>query len=144
MTERSGAVGQSWPRADAEAKVRGTFRYTADEPAGRCCYVGVHRASRPHARIGSVRTDAAREVPGVVAVVTGADLYAALGDRLLSGPAFADQPALAFERVRYVGEPVAAVLAWDLATARSAAGRVCVGYEDLPGPSCSPPGTGWR
>jgi CO/xanthine dehydrogenase Mo-binding subunit len=68
MTERSGAVGQSWPRADAEAKVRGTFRYTADEPAGRCCYVGAHRASRPHARIGSVRTDAAREVPGVNAV----------------------------------------------------------------------------
>ena len=45
MTERNGAVGQSWPRADAEAKVRGTFRYTADEPAGRCCYVGVHRAA---------------------------------------------------------------------------------------------------
>jgi CO/xanthine dehydrogenase Mo-binding subunit len=132
MTERGGAVGQSWPRADAEAKVRGTFRYTADEPAGRCCYVGVHRASRPHARIRSVHTGAAREVAGVVAVVTGADLHAALGDRLLTGPAFADQPALAVERVRYAGEPVAAVLAWDLATARSAAGRVCVGYEDLP------------
>ena len=132
MTERGGAVGQSWPRADAEAKVRGTFRYTADEPAGRCCYVGVHRASRPHARIRSVHTRAAREVPGVVAVLTGADLHAALGDRLLTGPAFADQPALAVERVRYAGEPVAAVLAWDQATARSAAGRVCVGYEDLP------------
>jgi CO/xanthine dehydrogenase Mo-binding subunit len=132
MTERSGAVGQSWPRADAEAKVRGTFRYTADEPAGRCCYVGVHRADRPHARIRSVGTGAAREISGVVAVVTGADLHAALGDRLLSGPAFADQPALAVERVRYVGEPVAAVLAWDQATARSAAGRVCVGYEHLP------------
>ena len=133
MTEPGHAVGQNWPRADAEAKVRGTFRYTADEPAGRCCYAGVHRASRLHARIRSVRTDAARDVPGVVAVVTGADLHLALGDRLLSGPAFADQPALAFERVRYAGEPVAAVLAWDRATARSAAGLVRVSYEDLPG-----------
>jgi CO/xanthine dehydrogenase Mo-binding subunit len=132
VTERGGAVGQSWPRADAEAKVRGTFRYTADEPVGRCCYVGVHRASRPHARIRSVSTDAARDVPGVVAVVTGADLYQALGDRLLTGPAFADQPALAVGRVRYAGEPVAAVLAWDQASARSAAGLVRVRYQDLP------------
>lgn len=128
----AGAVGQRWARADAEAKVRGTFRYTADEPVGRCCYVGVHRASRPHARIVSVDTAAARAVPGVAAVVTGADLYRALGDRLLSGPAFADQPPLAFGRVRYAGEPVAAVLAWDLVTARAAADEVYVEYEDLP------------
>ena len=91
----TGAIGQRWLRADAEAKVRGTFRYTADEPVGRVCYVGVHRASRPHARIVAVHTEAARAVPGVAAVVTGADLYRALGDRLLSGPAFRDQPALA-------------------------------------------------
>jgi CO/xanthine dehydrogenase Mo-binding subunit len=133
VTSDTGAVGARWPRVAAEAKVRGTFRYTADEPPGRCCYVGVHRASRPHARVLAVRTEAARAVPGVVAVVTGADLYAALGDRLLSGPAFADQPALAVGRVRYAGEPVAAVLAWDLATARSAAAEVEVSYEDLPG-----------
>jgi CO/xanthine dehydrogenase Mo-binding subunit len=127
-----GAVGQRWARADAEAKVRGTFRYTADEPVGRCCYVGVHRANRPHARVVSVETEAARAVPGVAAVVTGADLYRALGDRVLSGPAFADQPPLAYDRVRYAGEPVAAVLAWDLATARAAADEIYVEYEDLP------------
>jgi CO/xanthine dehydrogenase Mo-binding subunit len=92
----------------------------------------VHRASRPHARIVSVEVEAARAVPGVAAVVTGADLYRALGDRLLSGPAFADQPALAYDRVRYVGEPVAAVLAWDLGTARAAADEIYVSYEDLP------------
>lgn len=139
MTEQSeptagtgaGAVGQRWQRADAEAKVRGTFRYTADEPVGRVCHVGVHRATRPHARIINVDADAARAVPGVAAVVTGADLYRALGDRLLSGPAFGDQPALAYEKVRYAGEPVAAVLAWDLGTARAAADEVFVEYEDL-------------
>lgn len=127
----AGAVGQRWIRADADAKVRGTFRYTADEPVGRVCYVGVHRASGPHARIVAVDTEAARAVPGVAAVVTGADLYRALGDRLLSGPAFSDQPALAYGKVRYAGEPVAAVLAWDLATARAAADEVYVEYEDL-------------
>jgi CO/xanthine dehydrogenase Mo-binding subunit len=125
------AVGQRWIRTDAEAKVRGTFRYTADEPVGRVCFVGVHRASRPHARIIAVETEAARSVPGVAAVVTGADMYRALGDRLLSGPAFGDQPALAYDKVRYAGEPVAAVLAWDLATARAAADEVYVEYEDL-------------
>jgi CO/xanthine dehydrogenase Mo-binding subunit len=127
----AGAVGQRWIRTDAEAKVRGTFRYTADEPVGRVCYVGVHRASRPHASIIAVDIEAARAVPGVAAVVTGADLYRALGDRLLSGPAFGDQPALAYDKVRYAGEPVAAVLAWDLATARAAADEVYVEYEDL-------------
>jgi CO/xanthine dehydrogenase Mo-binding subunit len=91
----------------------------------------VHRASRPHARIISVDAEAARAVPGVAAVMTGADLYRALGDRLLSGPAFGDQPALAYDKIRYAGEPVAAVLAWDLATARAAADEVYVEYEDL-------------
>jgi CO/xanthine dehydrogenase Mo-binding subunit len=127
----TGAIGQRWLRADAEAKARGTFRYTADEPVGRVCYVGVHRASRPHARIVAVHTEAARAVPGVAAVVTGADLYRALGDRLLSGPAFRDQPALAYDKVRYAGEPVAAVLAWDLTTARAAADEISVEYDDL-------------
>lgn len=127
----AGAVGQRWTRADAEAKVRGTFRYTADEPVGQVSYVGVHRATRPHARILAVHADAALQMPGVTAVVTGADLYRALGDRLFGGPAFGDQPPLAHGKVRYAGEPVAAVLAWDLAAARAAAAEVHAEYEDL-------------
>lgn len=127
-----GAVGASWPRAEARAKVSGTFRYTADEPTPRCWYLAVHRARRCHARLVSIDTDAAAAADGVVAVFTGADLRQRFGDRIFSGPAFSDQPPLAVDRVRYVGEPIAAVVARTLAEARAAADEVLVDYEDLP------------
>ncbi|WP_216355968.1 xanthine dehydrogenase family protein molybdopterin-binding subunit [Streptomyces sp. MP131-18] len=94
-------------------------------------HVALHRSTRPHARIRSVEVDEALAIDGVQAVVTGADLYAALGEHVLTGPAFQDQPAMAYDRVRYVGEPVAAVIATDLATARAATESVHVDYEDL-------------
>ena len=128
----AGAVGASWPRADAEAKVLGTYRYTADVAVPACLYLGIHRASRPHARLVEVDPSPALEVPGVVAVVTGRQLYEQLGETVFTGPAFTDQPPLAVDRVRYVGEPVAVVVARDLATARAAADEVIVDYEDLP------------
>lgn len=126
-----GWVGDPRDRFDGPGRVRGTIRYVADEPAGPCAHVAVHRATTPHARILAVHADEALAIDGVYAVVTGAELHKRFGDRLLTGPAFADQPALAYDKVRYVGEPVAAVLAADLATARSAADTVFVEYEDL-------------
>lgn len=125
------AVGARWSRVGARAKVRGELRHVADRPYGACAHVAVHRSTRPHARIVSVDVSEAAALEGVDAVVTGADLYAALGERLYTGPAFTDQPPMAVDRVRYVGEPVAAVLARDLATAREAADLVYVEYEDL-------------
>ena len=125
------AVGQSWSRAGAESKVRGELRHVADRPFGSATHVAVHRSTRPHARITSIDVSEALSLKGVDAVVTGADLYAVLGDRMFTGPAFSDQPPLAVDRVRYVGEPVAAILARDLATAREAADLVYVEYEDL-------------
>lgn len=131
---RSGAaVGERWSRTDARAKVRGEFRYAAEQPVRPCLDVAVHRSTRPHARIESVDTASALAMDGVVAVVTGADLYAVLGDRMMTGPAFSDQPCLAVDKVRYVGEPVAAVIAHGVATARAAAGAIEVSYADLPG-----------
>jgi CO/xanthine dehydrogenase Mo-binding subunit len=126
------AVGERWPRVNARAKVRGELRHAADEPTPPSLFVAVHRSARPHARIVTIDTSAARHTDGVVAVVTGADLHARLGDRLLTGPAFADQPCLAVGKVRYVGEPVVAVIAHDLDQARAAAGRVHVDYANLP------------
>ncbi len=123
------AVGQSWRRTNSESKVLGTFRYTADLPVPKCLYLGVHRANQPHARIAGIETESAMAIPGVVKVITGADLYDALGENLFTGPAFSDQPPLAWQRVRYVGEPVAVVLAEDLATARAAADEIYVDYE---------------
>ncbi|GIJ62647.1 xanthine dehydrogenase family protein molybdopterin-binding subunit [Virgisporangium aurantiacum] len=125
------AVGARWARVDGRAKVRGELRYAAEVPAPPCLSVAVHRSTRPHARIAGIDTGAARALDGVVAVITGADLYALVGDRLFTGPAFADQPCLAVDKVRYVGEPVAAVVASSIADARAAAALVTVEYEDL-------------
>jgi len=81
--------------------------------------------------IKSVDASEAAGLDGVIAVVTGPDLRAILGDRIFTGPAFSDQPPLAIDKVRYVGEPVAAVLAQNLAIARAAVDLVHVDYEDL-------------
>ncbi|MQA77634.1 MAG: molybdopterin-dependent oxidoreductase [Streptosporangiales bacterium] len=127
----NGAVGARWPRVDGEAKVRGRLMYAADLPVPACLDVAVHRSTRPHARLVSIDVSRARAVEGVVAVVTGQDLLAEFGERLHTGPAFSDQPPLAVGKVRYVGEPVVAVLAQDRRTARHAAAAVSVEYEDL-------------
>ncbi|MBO0848010.1 MAG: xanthine dehydrogenase family protein, partial [Pseudonocardia sp.] len=126
-----GAVGERWARADGPAKVRGEMRYAADQTPRPCLDVVVHRSTRPHALITSVDTTAARAVDGVVAVVTGAQLYDRFGDALMTGPAFSDQPCLAVGKVRYVGEPVAAVIATGLTPARQAAEQVMVDYAEL-------------
>lgn len=125
-------VGQRRKRFDAVGRVRGTIRHVGDEPVGRdAAHVAVHRSTHPHALIADVDVSAALEIDGVYAVVTGRDIYEVFGDRMFTGPAFADQPSLAVDRVRFVGEPVAAVLAVDVAVARAAADLVHVEYKEL-------------
>jgi CO/xanthine dehydrogenase Mo-binding subunit len=124
-------VGSRRPRVGGAGKVRGELRHVADRPCGGCAHVAVHRSTRPHARITNIDVSQAAAMAGVEAVVTGADLHKVLGERMFTGPAFADQPPLAVDRVRYVGEPVVAVLARDVATAREAAELVYVEYDDL-------------
>lgn len=125
-------VGSRRDRSDAAGRVRGRLTHVADEALGTAAHLALHRSTRPHARIRGVEVEDALAIEGVHAVITGADLYELFGERILTGPAFQDQPALAYDRVRYVGEPVAAVIATDLATARSATESVYVDYEDLP------------
>ena len=126
------AVGARWTRAGGRAKVRGETRYVADHPVGSACaHVAVHRSMRPHALIKSVDVAEAAGLDGVITVVTGPDLKAILGDRIFTGPAFSDQPPLAIDKVRYAGEPIAAVLAQTLAIARAAVDLIYVEYEDL-------------
>nr|WP_232541609.1 xanthine dehydrogenase family protein molybdopterin-binding subunit [Nocardia bovistercoris] len=125
-------VGDRRKRFDALGRVRGTIRYTGDEAvAAGTAFVAVHRSTVPHARIVSVDTAAARDLDGVFAVYTGRDLHDIFGDRLYTGPAFADQPCLAVDKTRFVGEAVAAVLARDPATAQAAAVEIVVEYDDL-------------
>jgi len=125
-------VGQRRRRFDALGRVRGTITHVGDEPVGKdTAHVALARSTRPHAVIQRVDTSEAEAVDGVIGVATGDALYKEFGEQFFTGPAFADQPSLAVGKVRYVGEPVAAVLAVDLATARAAADLIVVDYADL-------------
>lgn len=125
------SVGASIGRADARTRVVGTLKYTANYLPPDVLSVAVARSTRPHARLAHVETDAARAAQGVVAVVTGAQLHDLLAEHVLTGPAFQDQPILAYDTVRYVGEPYAAVVATGRGLARAAADLIYAEYEDL-------------
>jgi CO/xanthine dehydrogenase Mo-binding subunit len=107
------------------------MRYAADWHVPGTLAVAVARSTQVHARLTSVKLDAAREMDGVTATFSGADLRELLGDRLRTGPAFQDEPILAHDRVRYAGEPIAAVVAGDHVTARRAAAAIEAEYEPL-------------
>jgi CO/xanthine dehydrogenase Mo-binding subunit len=89
----------------------------------------VLRSPYPHARITGIETRAAARLPGVLAVLTGADLT---DIDPYFGQAVRDQPLLAIDRVRFAGEPVAAVAAVDARTAEAATRLITVDYEPLP------------
>jgi CO/xanthine dehydrogenase Mo-binding subunit/aerobic-type carbon monoxide dehydrogenase small subunit (CoxS/CutS family) len=121
-------VGQSAWRVDAEDKACGCTRYTADLPLPPGCLHGVTvRAHEVHARLLAVRADEALAVPGVVRVLTAADVPG----ELHYGNAFDDQPVFAKDVVRFWGEAVAVVLAESLEAARAGAALVCVETSPL-------------
>jgi CO/xanthine dehydrogenase Mo-binding subunit len=114
-------------RVDGPLKVTGAARYTADVSMPGMLWLAYTRSPRPHARLVSVDTSAARQALGVHAVLTGAETgNVRLGRRLL------DWPILATDRVRMVGDRVAAVAAETREAAEAAARLVEVEYEDLP------------
>jgi CO/xanthine dehydrogenase Mo-binding subunit len=114
-------------RVEGPLKVTGAARYTADVTMPGMLCLAYARSDRPHARIVSVDVSAARQVPGVHAVLTGADIgHACVGRRVL------DWPAVATDRVRMIGDRIAAVAAETLEIAQEAASLVRVEYEDLP------------
>ncbi|RBM21437.1 xanthine dehydrogenase family protein molybdopterin-binding subunit [Streptomyces sp. PT12] len=120
-------LGASVASAEAEAKVLGTYPYTADLWAEGLLWAAVLRSPHPHARIKRVDTADAAAMPGVRAVVTHEDVTGGAG----LGRTVDDRPALAFDVVRYHGEPVAAVAADHPETARLAAAAIVVEYEVL-------------
>ena len=127
------AVGRRTRQLDWQARTSGSARYTGDL-CGEGVLVGaILRSPHPHAEILAVDTGAASRIDGVEAVVTAADL--AEGARYQhSGPAHADRPVLAADRVRFVGQEVAAVAARDHATARRALEAIEVAYRPLGAP----------
>src|SRR5437879_8359104 len=113
-------------RVDGELKVSGQLLYADDLALPGLLYVAVVRSPYPHARIVSVNTEAARQVPGVHLVLTGADVAS-----LRFGRAVQDVPILAVEKVGFTGEMVVAVAAESGAIAEAAAALVDVQYEPL-------------
>ena len=126
-----GQVGRSVPRLEAREKVTGRAEYTHNLTVPGMLHVKLARSTVAHGRILSIDTSAAAAVPGVFKVMTGEDVRAVVPEPYY-GPAFHDQPVLALEKVRYVGEPVAAVLAEDAHVAAQAAQLITADYEEMP------------
>jgi len=120
-------LGKSELRKDARGKVTGEAEYAADIKLEKILYGAVARSSIHHGRILSIDTTAAREAPGIVRVLTAADIP---GEHKF-GALVQDQPSLASDRVRHFGEPLALVVATSKADAHRAARMVQVEYELL-------------
>src|SRR3954462_2085557 len=121
-------IGTPRPKVDAYGKVTGRALYADDIMLPRMVYGRLLRSPHAHARILSINARRALELPGVLAVITGADLPCKFG--IL--PSSQDEYALAIDKVRYVGDPVAAVAALDPETLDEALKCIQVEYEVLP------------
>jgi CO/xanthine dehydrogenase Mo-binding subunit len=124
---RVGRVGERLLRDDAIPKVKGDFAYASDLSAPGMLWGDTLRSPRAHARIVSLDIAPALAQPGVHAVLTHADVPG----RKTYGLEFPDQPVLAIDRVRYVGEPIAVVAAEHPEQARRALDAIVVEYEAL-------------
>ncbi|MGE0518524.1 MAG: xanthine dehydrogenase family protein molybdopterin-binding subunit [Candidatus Binatia bacterium] len=114
----------------------GKGTYVGDIHVAGMCHLGVVRSPHAHARIKRIDMTAASRMPGVLAVITGDEIRAATQPLPTHSPALGEKQtklyALAIDKVRYVGEPVAAVVAEDRYTADKAVKAVEVEYEELP------------
>ncbi|GAB6054355.1 molybdopterin-dependent oxidoreductase [Magnetospira thiophila] len=126
--ERDRFVGSNVRRIDAPGKVSGALKYAGDMVMPNMLHMQVLRSPRPHARIVCLDTSRAEALAGVEAVLTCADVPGIDG----FGVFVHDQPIMARDKVRYVGEAVAAVVAEDIETAKQALRLIDVTYEDLP------------
>ncbi|WP_341891535.1 xanthine dehydrogenase family protein molybdopterin-binding subunit [Variovorax sp. YR752] len=134
--------GQAVRRLEDESLLAGAGRYTDDVTLSEQAHLVFLRSPYPHARIVSIDTSAAVGMPGVLRVITGADLAeagvkpmpGAAGFKRADGSDSASPPrrAMTHERARFVGEPVACVIADTVQQARDAAEAVMVDYEELP------------
>ena len=122
-----GRVGESTVRPDGVPKVTGEFEYSSDLYQDGMLWGATLRSPHPHAEIRSIETSEAENIPGVYAVLMHEDV----AGRKVYGMEIPDQPVLAWEKVRYQGEPVAIVAADHPETARRALEKICVEYEVL-------------
>src|SRR5258707_5997454 len=121
------SINKAVPRIEGADKVSGKMRYAADIPFPAALSAKILRTSLPHARILGVDTSKAAKLLGVRAIITGADVAG-----VMVGLRMKDMPLLATDRVRYVGEPVAAVAADTDEIAEEALNLIDVQYQELP------------
>ena len=127
-SQRLRHVGKARKRGDLVDKVTGKLVYGTDFTLPGMLYGKALRSPYSHARIVSIDISRARQLPGVCAAITADDLPA-----YRFGSAIRDEPFLARDKVRYAGEPVAAIAAVSEAVARNAIDLIDVEYEELPG-----------
>jgi CO/xanthine dehydrogenase Mo-binding subunit len=120
-------VGKPLPRFDAPGKVSGTAVYAADFALPGMLHGKILRSTVPHARLVRVEVARARAVPGVRAVITAADV-----PDVRYGGALKDETVFARDKVRYIGQPLAAVAASTPEAAEAAIAAIDVVYEPLP------------
>ena len=120
-------VGKALPRIEGEGKVTGKTKYAADLPFEGLLWAKVLRSPISHGRIKKIDTSKAKTLAGVRAVLTGADV-----PNVFVGTRVKDQPVLATDRVRFVGDAVAAVAADSKEIGEEALTLIDVEYEELP------------
>ena len=125
-------IGQSIPRLDAKQKVTGALHYTDDLKLPGMLYGALLRSPHPHAKIKRIDVSKAKALPGVKDVVIGADTPQIKYGNWRLVPQSQDELPLAVDKVRFVGDEVAAVAAIDRETAEKAVGLIEVEYEELP------------
>ncbi len=129
-------VGSSVRRREDRRLLRGRGRFVADISLPGMLHMVIVRSTRPHAILKNIDRSAAVAREGVVLVLDGAEIASSVNP-LPSIDLFPDSKpalmrALAVDRVRYVGDPIAIVVATDLRTAKTAAKEIRIDYEDLP------------
>ena len=120
-------IGKPLPRIDGPAKCAGDTRYADDMVMPRMLFSRLLRSPHPHALIHGISARRALDLPGVHAVITGEDVPKKFGIM----PSTQDEEALAVDKVRYVGDPVAAVAAVSEEVAEEALHLIDVDYEVL-------------
>ena len=127
MTDQFLTVGKSLQRKDAWDKTTGKALYTADIPVENLRVGLIVRSPHHHARILGIDKKESLEIPGVLAVLSSDDIPGAK----VFGPLIPDQPSLARDVVRHLGEPVVLIIAETKQAAQEAADQIKISYQPL-------------